>query len=55
MHMNEKKILLKFLTIDDMAMLDIMQKKVDPSFVFKDVVTKIENFNAKTLQKSKER
>lgn len=51
----KKKILLKFLTIDDMAMLDIMQKKVDPSFVFKDVVTKIENFNAKTLQKSKER
>ena len=52
---DNKRILLDFLMLDDMAMLDIMQKKVDPSFVFKDVVTKIENFNAKTLQKSKER
>ena len=46
MNIDEKKILLEFLTIDDMAMLDILQKKIDPPAIYQAVVLHIENFNA---------
>jgi|TARA_B110000259_G_C13997927_1_gene395157 succinate dehydrogenase flavin-adding protein (antitoxin of CptAB toxin-antitoxin module) len=51
---DNKRILLDFLMLDDMAMLDIMQKKVDPITEHKNIVSKIECFNANLLQKSRQ-
>jgi len=55
MGMDDKKRLLEFLMIDDMAMLDILQKKTNPLATHKKIVLKIESFNANALQQSRKR
>ena len=55
MGVDDKKRLLEFLMIDDMTMLDILQKKTNPLAVHKKIVLKIESFNANTLQQSRKR
>mgnify|MGYP001025501976 CR=1 FL=1 len=55
MGMDDKKRLLEFLMIDDMAMLDILQKKTNPLATHKKIVLKIESFNANALQQSRKK
>ena len=55
MGMDDKKRLLEFLMIDDMAMLDILQNKTNPLATHKKIVLKIESFNANALQQSRKR
>lgn len=55
MGVDDKKRLLEFLMIDDMAMLDILQKKTNPLATHKKIVLKIESFNANALQQSRKR
>ena len=43
----EKKILLDFLTMDDMVLWDILQKKQQPDEEYKNIIGRIEVFNRK--------
>ena len=55
MGVDDKKRLLEFLMIDDMTMLDILQKKTNPLATHKKIVLKIESFNANAPQQSRKR
>ena len=55
MGVDDRKRLLEFLMIDDMTMLDILQKKTNPLAAHKKIVLKIESFNANALQQSRKR
>ena len=55
MGVDDKKRLLEFLMIDDMTMLDILQKKTNPLAAHKKIVLKIESFNANALQQSRKK